>query len=243
MEPLEAVICLRIAPQAACLTFTPVSRYCYEGGADPGGGKEKTTAKALCVMSPTTAMASPAAAVKARPRKTIDKAAARASHDSDDEEWLPQPAAKPSRPKVRADAVVTGGMSIKSGFVLARAQLAANSSTGVVAAQERQTAMVGKGKYREEEKVAQELPVGSLATNEMPRRKDFAGAEQQHQKKRWLLCGLKPLWSSGLLGRDRGRRRAAGACGAPARERPRAQHEARRAPAERRPPRPGGLQL
>ena len=84
--------------------------------------------------------------------------------------------------------MVTGGMSIKSGFVLARAQLAANSSTGVVAAQERQTAMVGKGKYREEEKVAQELPVGSLATNEMPRRKDWQGSPAQFTQnmQKWL---------------------------------------------------------
>ena len=40
-------------------------------------------------MSPTDAMASPAAAAKARPRKSMDMAE-RASDDSDEEDWLPQ---------------------------------------------------------------------------------------------------------------------------------------------------------
>ena len=61
---------------------------------------------------------------------------------------------------VPTGAIVSrGSMATKTGFVLARAKLAARSSTGVVAAQERHTALVGKGKYCEEEKVAQEQPV------------------------------------------------------------------------------------
>ena len=61
---------------------------------------------------------------------------------------------------------------MKTGMVLARAQLA-ESTSGVVAARDRQAALVGKG-YRQAEKVAQEQPVGTLATKDMPKRKGSA---------------------------------------------------------------------
>ena len=90
---------------------------------------------------------------------------------------------------------MTGGKSMKTGFVMARAQLAAKSSTGVVAApraaQESQTAMAGKGKCREEEKVAQELPVGSLATNEMR-----CGRARRRSSRRRCRSGCAPRWLS-----------------------------------------------
>ena len=61
----------------------------------------------------------------------------------------------------------SGGMSMKTGMVLARAKLA-ESASGILVAQDRQAALVGKGAYREAEKVAREGPVGMLATKEMP---------------------------------------------------------------------------
>ena len=49
----------------------------------------------------------------------------------------------------------TGGMSMKTGMVLARAKLG-ESASGIVVAQDRQAALVGKGAYRDAEKVARE---------------------------------------------------------------------------------------
>ena len=63
-----------------------------------------------------------------------------------------------------------GGMVMKTGMVLARAQLA-ESASGIVAARDRQAALVGKGLYREAEKVAREQALGTLATKDMPKRK------------------------------------------------------------------------
>ena len=64
----------------------------------------------------------------------------------------------------------SGGMVAKMGMVLARAQLA-ESASGIVAARDRQAALVGKGLYREAEKVAREQALGTLATKDMPKRK------------------------------------------------------------------------
>ena len=133
-----------------------------------------------------TAMTSPAAAAKARERRSVRVFTY--ADDGVDEDWSQQKK-KPRKTSVPTGAIVSrGGMATKTGFVLARAQLAARSSTGVVAAQERHTALVGKGKYREEEKVAQEQPVGHLATNDMPRRKDWKGTSEQfkHGFNQWL---------------------------------------------------------
>jgi hypothetical protein len=76
-------------------------------------------------------------------------------------------------PLVQPPPECTGGMAMKTGMVLARAQLA-ESTSGVVAARDRQAALVGKGLYRQAEKVAQEQPVGTLATKDMPKRKGSA---------------------------------------------------------------------
>jgi len=65
---------------------------------------------------------------------------------------------------------VTGGKSKKTGMVLARAQLEA-STGGVVAAQQRQNSLLGKGRYRDAETLAREAPVGTLRTKDMPKRK------------------------------------------------------------------------
>ena len=75
-------------------------------------------------------------------------------------------------PVVQPPPECTGGMAMKTGMVLARAQLA-ESTSGVVAARDRQAALVGKG-YRQAEKVAQEQPVGTLATKDMTKRKGSA---------------------------------------------------------------------
>ena len=52
---------------------------------------------------------------------------------------------------VSSAAKSSAGKSMKTGMVLARAELS-QSSSGVVAARDRQTALVGKGLYREAEK-------------------------------------------------------------------------------------------
>ena len=87
----------------------------------------------------------------------------------------------------------TGGKSQKSGMVLARAQLTA-SANGVIAARDRQNALLSKGSYREAEKVAREAPVGTLAIKDMPKRKDAKSAEEQAQFKQkyraWMRASL-----------------------------------------------------
>ena len=66
---------------------------------------------------------------------------------------------------------------------MARAQLSATQS-GVIAAQERQSALLGKGKlYRKAEALAREAPVGSLATEDMPKRKEMKGSEAEFKKR------------------------------------------------------------
>ena len=55
--------------------------------------------------------------------------------------------------RVEAGKVINGGKAVKTGTLLARAQLAAAPS-GVIAAQERQTSLLGKGRYRKAETVA-----------------------------------------------------------------------------------------
>ena len=65
---------------------------------------------------------------------------------------------------------VTGGKAKKTGMVLARAQLS-TSTGGVVAAQQRQDSLLGKGRYRDAETLACEAPVGTLSTKDMPKRK------------------------------------------------------------------------
>ena len=86
---------------------------------------------------------------------------------------------------------LTGGTATKTGMVLARAQLS-SSQTGVVAAQERQSALLGKGKYRKAETVAREAPVGTLATKDMPKRKGMKGSEADFQKRfgTWMRTAL-----------------------------------------------------
>ena len=78
-------------------------------------------------------------------------------------------------------------------MVLARAQLTA-SANGVIAARDRQNALLSKGSYREAEKVAREAPVGTLAIKDMPKRKDAKSAEEQAQFKQkyraWMRASL-----------------------------------------------------
>ena len=84
-----------------------------------------------------------------------------------------------NRPVVEVEC--TGGKSMKTGMVLARAQLS-ESASGVLAARERQMALLGKSEYREAEKVAREAPVGSLSTKAMPKKKNAGKDAAQHQK-------------------------------------------------------------
>ena len=79
-------------------------------------------------------------------------------------------------------------------MVLARAQLSASSS-GVVAAESRQNALLGKGKFRKAEHVAREAPVGSLNIKNMPRRKNAAKSVEAQEKFKksfgsWLRSSL-----------------------------------------------------
>ena len=94
-------------------------------------------------------------------------------------------------PVVQPPPECTGGMAMKTGMVAARAMLAASSS-GIVAAQDRQAALVGTGKYRVAEKVAREAPMGSLATNEMPKRKNSTAspAEFKTNFRKWMKTSL-----------------------------------------------------
>ena len=80
---------------------------------------------------------------------------------------------------------------MKTGMVLARAQLAA-STTGIVVARDRQAALVGKGEYREAEKVARESAVGRLATKEMPKRKQSSATSEEFRQefRTWMRSTL-----------------------------------------------------
>jgi hypothetical protein len=75
-----------------------------------------------------------------------------------------------AKKRMVTEVKVTGGKAKKTGMVLARAQLSASTS-GVVAAQQRQDSLLGKGRYRDAEKLASEAPVGTLSTKDMPKRK------------------------------------------------------------------------
>ena len=84
----------------------------------------------------------------------------------------------------------TGGTVMKTGMVLARAKLA-ESASGIVAARDRQAALVGKGMYRDAETVASESPVGTLATKQMPKRKDaFSAAQHKASFRVWMRDSL-----------------------------------------------------
>ena len=94
---------------------------------------------------------------------------------ADEEAAAEKDAAASVRATKRLKTVATacessGGMAMKTGMVLARSQLY-ESTSGVVAARDRQAALVGKGQYRQAEKVAQEQALGTLATKDMPKRK------------------------------------------------------------------------
>ena len=107
---------------------------------------------------------------------------------------------------------VTGGKATKTGMVLARAQLSM-TQTGVVAAQERQSALLGKGKYRKAETVAREAPVGTLATKDMPKRKGMKGSEADFKKRfgTWMRTALSAkvrLTRAERRGRAEGRARS-----------------------------------
>ena len=102
-------------------------------------------------------LASPAAAAKARRRDGLARPPTAGVGEEDDEDW--QPRRKACRNSaVQPGAVVSGGKATKTGTVLARAQLQP-AHGGVVAAQERRTALLAKGMFREAELLAQEGPV------------------------------------------------------------------------------------
>ena len=96
-------------------------------------------------------MLSPASAAKGRVRVRVLSSSGDDEEDGD--EWQTQTCSrKKRRVSFRASMRVTGGKATKTGMVLARAQLS-SSQTGVVAAQERQSALLGKGMYRKAETV------------------------------------------------------------------------------------------
>jgi len=135
-------------------------------------------------------MLSPAAAAKGRVRVRVHVS----TGDGEDvgDEWQPPKGSiKKRRRSLRASSSVTGGKATKTGMVLARAQLSA-TQTGVVAAQERQSALLCKGKYRKAEMVAREAPVGSLVTKDMPKHKGMKGSQANFKKKFgiWMRTAL-----------------------------------------------------
>ena len=91
-------------------------------------------------------------------------------------------------------AQVSGGKSMKTGFVLARAKLS-ESSSGMVAVRDRQASLLGKVTYREVEKVAREAPVGSLTTKDMPKRRNANTDEGKARHKeafgKWMRTALQ----------------------------------------------------
>ena len=91
-------------------------------------------------------------------------------------------------------SAVSSVKAIKTGMVLARAQLSEPAS-GVVAARERRSALIGKGTFRDSEMVGSEAPVGTLATKDMPKRKHEprganATAQFKHKFKTWMRSKL-----------------------------------------------------
>lgn len=125
-------------------------------------------------------------------------------------------AVAPTRKRLNAAADLerleaTGSKSTKTGMALARAQLS-QSGSGIVAAQERQSALVGKGTYRKAERVAREQPVGTLAAKDMPKKKKHAAKAAQFEKAfgEWMRRSLsakvrrrsraEPCWDVGASG-------------------------------------------
>jgi len=86
-------------------------------------------------------------------------------------------------------STTTGGMSMKTGMVLARAELA-ESASAIVVAQDRQAALVGKGTYRDAEKVAREGSIGMLATKKMPKRKASSALQFKTAFRTWMRESL-----------------------------------------------------
>ena len=95
---------------------------------------------------------------------------------------LAWPSRKPASAKavLQSETAASGGKSIKTGMLLARAQLS-ESTSGVVAARERQNSLLGKGLYRESEKVAREAAVGTLSVKDMPKRKEATHGSAPHK--------------------------------------------------------------
>ena len=116
-------------------------------------------------------MMSAAKAVKARTGGAI------VNYNEEQQGAPPAAAAKPKATPAKAKAakapapVVTGGKARKTGFVLARAKLGAATSE-LAATRDRQGALLGKGVYRDAEKVGREAPTGTLQTKAKPKRRD-----------------------------------------------------------------------
>ena len=98
---------------------------------------------------------------------------------------------KPKAAAVLDECAVVISSVMKTGMVLARAKLA-ESASGIIAARDRQAALVGKGDYREAEKVAREASVGTLATKQMPKRKESSESAVQFKAsfRTWMRSTL-----------------------------------------------------
>jgi hypothetical protein len=90
--------------------------------------------------------------------------------------------------------VASGGKAVKTGMVLARAQLMPTTG-GVLAAQQRQNSLLSKGRFRDGERLAREAAVGTINAKGMPKRKaaTTASAIQKHSKlfRAWMQSTLK----------------------------------------------------
>ena len=133
---------------------------------------------------------SPALCAKSRERgpSVLERQAAEQA-ELDSRIQKPSARVEPAGAARKAPAV-TGGKSVKTGMVLARAQLC-ESESGVVVARDRRSALVSKGRFREAEKVAREQAVGTLATKDMPKRKN-AEAPAAHKRAfgEWMRSAL-----------------------------------------------------
>ena len=98
------------------------------------------------------------------------------------------------RSPIPAVSVSSSVKAVKTGMVLARTRLFEPAS-GVVAAREHRSALIGMGTFRDCETVGSEAPVGALATGDMPKCKHAprgarSTAQFQHKFKTWMRAKL-----------------------------------------------------
>ena len=125
--------------------------------------------------------------VKSAAKAAKARAASKARVQYDEAVAVEEPRSTPKRQA----AVATGGKALKTGMVLARARLAGATSE-IPATRDRQSALLGKGDYRDSEKVGREAAIGTLKTSNMPKLKDAKDrATHKAAMDKWKKVSLK----------------------------------------------------